>query len=241
MGPAILNEQQLSQRLKNVTAYVEEGMVVADIGSDHAYLPCFLVTRGVSPSAVAGEVADGPLRSAKAQVEKLGLKDRIDVRKGDGLAVLKDHEVDCIIIAGMGGPLITSILQQGQDKLEGVSRLILQPNVGAMHIRRWLLENGWELKGEQILEESGKIYEILMAEPGEPLKPYNSLDKELLFGPFLAAERKETFIKKWTGELTNWRKVLEHMNAAQNPEVHLDKRKEIMKKISLAVEVLNNE
>ncbi|MFP3416209.1 tRNA (adenine(22)-N(1))-methyltransferase TrmK, partial [Bacillus sp. SIMBA_074] len=82
-------------------------------------------------------------------------------------------EATCITIAGMGGTLISSILESGKGKLGKAERLILQPNVGAANVRSWLIDNGWELSGEEILEEDGKIYEILIAEKGEPLRPYH--------------------------------------------------------------------
>lgn len=107
--------------------------------------------------------------------------------------MVQPGEVDCIVIAGMGGPLIAQILDKDKEKLAGVSRLILQPNIGAEHIRRWLLQNEWELIDEQILEEDGKIYEVLAAERGTPYKPYN--ESELFLGPFCLKRRMRSLSK----------------------------------------------
>ena len=82
--------------------------------------------------------------------------------------------MDCITIAGMGGSFIASILEQGKEKLAQVTRLVLQPNISAISIREWLLENGWGLTAEEILEEDGKIYEILVAEQGDEKAAYQN-------------------------------------------------------------------
>lgn len=107
---------------------------------------------------------EGPFLSAKKQVEDAQLTDQVEVRFGNGLEVITPGEVDCITIAGMGGTLIASILEAGKDKLDNGPRLILQPNVSAKSIRTWLMDNGWSLVGEEILEEDDKLYEILVAE-----------------------------------------------------------------------------
>lgn len=100
--------------------------------------------------AIAGEVADGPLLAAKSSVKAYQFEQFIDVRKGDGLAVLKETDsVDCITIAGMGGALISSILDNGKEKLHKVRRLILQPNLAADQIRLWLLNHNWKLVKEK--------------------------------------------------------------------------------------------
>ena len=97
-----------------------------------------------------------------------GLLDRIDVRKGDGLGVLAPGEADAVVIAGMGGATITDILDAGEDRLEGVGVLLLQPNVGARDVRRWLHDHGWFLRDECVLEEDGVFYDILEAVPAQP-------------------------------------------------------------------------
>lgn len=233
-----MNEDQLSKRLQAVVSYIPCGMRIADIGSDHAYLPCHVIKRGLSSFAIAGEIADGPLHSAKQQVKKSGVEDYVDVRKGDGLQVLKAGDVDCIIIAGMGGRLISRILEKGKDKLAGVSRLILQPNIGAVHIRKWLLDNEWELVSEQILEEEEKIYEILVAERGEPMKPYQHIENELLLGPFLLKENSKVFRKKWSVELQRWEKIVENLDQSQTRPDTLAKKEEFLRKIAIVKEAL---
>ncbi|WP_042355025.1 tRNA (adenine(22)-N(1))-methyltransferase [Bacillus rubiinfantis] len=238
-----MNKDKLSARLAAVAKYVPQGSRVADIGSDHAYLPIYLAKNSGIPFAIAGEVAAGPFHSAEQNVLAEGLSGVISVRMGDGLEVIKPNEVNCITIAGMGGTLIASILEKGKEKLGSVTRLILQPNIGANSIRKWLLNNSWVLLAEEILEEDGKIYEILVAEhDGEPLKPYESnLEAGLLFGPYLAPEQNEVFKKKWLGEKRNWQRIYQQLEqAAPTPEV-LEKKQELLHKIQLAEEVIGNE
>lgn len=233
-----MNENQLSRRLHTVASYVEKGMSIADIGSDHAYLPCYLVKQSIATSAIAGEVVEGPFQSAREKVSSTNLNDLIDVRKGDGLAVIQPGEVDCVIIAGMGGPLITSILEKGKNKLIHVKRLILQPNIGAISIRRWLINNDWELVNEEILEEDGKIYEVLIADKGESRRPYRHLEKELLLGPFLLEEKNEAFQKKWTQELKKWKSILSNLEKANiNSDIE-NKKQQFLKKIKIVEEVI---
>ncbi|WP_102274537.1 tRNA (adenine(22)-N(1))-methyltransferase [Cytobacillus massiliigabonensis] len=234
-----MNTEKLSQRLQAVANYIPKGSSLADIGSDHAYLPCYAVKKEIIPFAVAGEVVEGPYQSAKRQVKMEGLNEQIIVRKGNGLEVIAPGEIDCITIAGMGGALIASILEDGKEKLGSVKRLILQPNISAMTTRQWLLGNGWELIAEEILEEDDKIYEILVAEKGDPYKPYKNLQKELLLGPFLIEQLSVSFQKKWKNELKNWQRILTQLeNAAESEETML-KRKELKEKIQMVEEVLD--
>jgi tRNA (adenine22-N1)-methyltransferase len=234
-----MNIQFLSQRLQTVVKYIPEGYTIADIGSDHAYLPCHVVQREIVPFAIAGEVVEGPYLSALKQVETSGLSDQISVRKGNGLDVIEPGEIDCITIAGMGGTLIANILDRGIDKLTGVKRLILQPNVGSIATRKWLFAQGWQLIGEEILEEDGKIYEILVAEIGDPQSTYGEdLETGFLFGPFLRIEKNDAFIKKWRGESVNWQRIVEQLDQAEQTEQNLTKKQELLGKIKMVEEVL---
>jgi tRNA (adenine22-N1)-methyltransferase len=237
-----LNTDKLSARLAAVAKYVPTGARVADIGSDHAYLPCFLAKSEGLAFGIAGEVAVGPFQSAERNVLAEGLTDIISVRMGDGLEVIEEGEVDCITIAGMGGALIASILENGKEKLSSVKRLVLQPNISAISIRTWFINNNWELIAEEILEEDGKIYEILIGEKGDPYNPYRTnQDLALLVGPFLVHNQDQTFKKKWTAEIKNWERIYQALeNAAQTPET-VEKKQEILGKIKLVKEALTNE
>lgn len=234
-----MNTDKLSARLEMVAKYVPKDVRVADIGSDHAYLPCHLIKNFGIPFAIAGEVAEGPFRSAETNVNSQGLTTVISVRLGDGLDVINPDEVDCITIAGMGGSLITSILERGKEKLKSVKRLVLQPNINAVAIRQWFLENGWNLFAEEIIEEGGKIYEILAAEKGDPMLPYGeNLEAKLLFGPHLIKSRPEAFQKKWTAEKNNWERIYHQLEHAATSEA-MEKKQELSRKIALAEEVLS--
>ncbi len=238
-----LNTDKLSVRLETVAKYVPIESRLADIGSDHAYLPSYLVKNGQISFGIAGEVAKGPYQSAEKNVMAEGLSEKIVVRLGDGLEVIRPGEVDCITIAGMGGSLIASILETGKEKLDSVNRLVLQPNINAFAIRSWLVENNWELIAEEIIEEDGKIYEILVAEKGEPLKPYHDVQEDtgLLVGPFLLQRKEIAFKKKWSLEKKNWTRIYKQLEEAAPSSETEEKKKELVKKISLIEEVLSNE
>lgn len=214
-----MNSLQLSKRLEKVASYLCKGANFADIGSDHAYLPCFVCLQDEAATAIAGELNEGPYLSALNQVKAQGLAHRISVRKGDGLAVLTPNEVHQVVIAGMGGTLISQILEQGKDKLLGVNRIIAQPNMDAKTLRNWFFENGFELVEEEIIEEDGHFYEILIADRGVPSRPYtNAHEKEFYFGPFLMKQKSETFKNKWLEELDKKQKVIQQMKKASQPD-----------------------
>lgn len=233
-----MNEEKLSRRLEAVASYIPKGAILADIGSDHAYLPCYALLKGIISKGIAGEVAEGPLQSAKKQISKNQLDQEIEARKGDGLEVIQPNEATTITIAGMGGSLIRSILENGKSKLPGVKRLILQPNIGASTVREWLIENDWELIAEEILEEDKKIYEILVAEKGNPLKPYQNKEQELLLGPFLLKEKSPVFEKKWEHELKHWKKILTQLNVAGDKSENRSRKEELEQKITIVREAL---
>ncbi|GHH97026.1 tRNA (adenine(22)-N(1))-methyltransferase [Neobacillus kokaensis] len=238
-----MNTDKLSARLAKVAQYVPKNAKVADIGSDHAYLPCYLAKNKGIAFAIAGEVAAGPFQSAVRNVSAEGLSETISVRLGDGLEVVRPGEVDCITISGMGGALIASILENGKDKLGSVKRLILQPNISAVSIRKWFLDNGWMLTAEEILEEDGKIYEVLVGEKGEsPLMPYDSdIEAGLLLGPYLVKEQNAVFKKKWLHEKKNWERIYQQLENAAETTDAMEKKQELIHKMQLVGEVLKVE
>jgi tRNA (adenine22-N1)-methyltransferase len=235
-----MNEVKLSKRLETVANAIPSGAKIADIGSDHAYLPIYCYLNGIASFAIAGEVVEGPFQTARNQVNRLGLSKTIDVRKGDGLDVVSQGEVDVITICGMGGTLISSILDSGKEKLIGVKKLILQPNISAISIRKWLILNGWTLTKEFIIEEDNKIYEVLVAEVGDPLGPYaeTDLDKQVLLGPYLLKEKSSVFIKKWKFEKQSWERIVAQLDEANDSEDIRLKKEEVINHIRFVEEEL---
>ncbi|MDA9462845.1 putative tRNA-m1A22 methylase [Enterococcus mundtii 3F] len=216
-----MNHTDLSKRLETVGRFVPEAARLADIGSDHAYLPVALMLKGKIDFAVAGEVVKGPFESAKRQVRKNGLSERIEVRLANGLdAIEKQDQINAITIAGMGGSLIRDILESGRQnqRLSGKERLILQPNIGEKTLRTWLKENNYQIIAEEILEENKKIYEIIVAEKKE--QPMEYSEKELMFGPHLLAEKNAIFLAKWQRELKQREVILEQLKNASEQNRH---------------------
>lgn len=224
-------ETRLSKRLATVADYVPQGARLVDVGSDHAYLPLFLVEQGRIEFAVAGEVVQGPYQSALQNVEQAGQSDKISVRLANGLAAVEqaDH-ITTVTIAGMGGRLIADILEAGKDKLVSVERLILQPNNREDDVRRWLVAHDFQIIAEEILEENDKIYEILVAEKGKS----DLTADQLRFGPYLLEDQSTTFQKKWLKELDKLTYALEQVPLERQAD-----RSAISQKIQQIQEVLH--
>lgn len=230
-----MDADHLSQRLATVASYVPQGARLADIGTDHAYLPVNLAKRGIITRGVAGEVVPGPFKNAQHEINKEALDDRITARLANGLQAIEptDH-IDTVAIAGMGGTLITQILTQDFDRLAGVQRLILQPNVGEANVRQFLMTHGFQLVTEQIVSEDGHDYEILVADRAEAPQQYTA--EEVQFGPYLLAEHNAIFVAKWQRELDRAQVVLRQVQSAH--EVPAEKVAELETKISEIKEVL---
>lgn len=213
-----VDEKHLSARLACVASLVPAGARVADIGSDHAYLPAALVLDGKIDFAIAGEVVKGPYENAVHEIKDHQLEGKVIPRLADGLAAIEPADkVDTITIAGMGGSLIASILEKGKDKLTEIKRLVLQPNVGESQLREWLMNNHYQIMNEKIIEEDNHIYEIIVAEPS--VVPFRYSKYELDFGPFLLENKGPIFKKKWQEYLQREAHVIDQMQKAQQPPV----------------------
>lgn len=206
---------KLSNRLQTIASFLSPGTYFADIGSDHGYLPCYVCLNDKLASAIGGEVREGPYLRAKETVIAYQLTERIDIRLGDGLQIIdeKDH-VDEIVIAGMGGSLMTQIIADGKEKLQTVNRMILQPNNHSHLVRELLLKYHYQLVNEVILEENNHIYEILVADKNSMFNAYKSdvdMEKQLMFGPILMAEKSPVFLKKWKTEQEKISSIIQQM------------------------------
>ncbi|MBJ2245297.1 tRNA (adenine(22)-N(1))-methyltransferase [Pseudomonas haemolytica] len=230
-----MNQHTLSMRLERVATHVPAGARLADIGSDHAYLPVALMRRGVIAAAVAGEVATTPFHAARRTVDDNGLAQHITVRLADGLAAIEvADEISAISLCGMGGETIRGILDCGKAHLNGGERLILQPNGGEQPLRQWLMENDYQILHEELLRENRFYYEIIVAERAEAVT-YSA--EQLYFGPLQMQARSPDFLAKWQRMLRQKRKTLASLEQARQA-VPMQKVQEIVQQVTWIEQLL---
>ncbi|WP_131047286.1 tRNA (adenine(22)-N(1))-methyltransferase [Clostridioides difficile] len=154
---------KLTDRLLKIASLVSDGKKIADIGTDHGYIPVYLLKEGKVPFAVLADVNKGPLDNAHKEVIQNNLLDKVDLRLGSGIEILEIGEVEEVIIAGMGGILISELLEAKKEVAHNVEKLILQPMQAQEELRYYLLNNGYEILEEVLVREDFRIYEIIVA------------------------------------------------------------------------------
>lgn len=158
---------KLGARLKAVADRVPFAEGIADIGTDHGYIPIYLMQKGRIQRAIATDIHEGPAKRALLHVEAAGFADAISIRIGSGLSVISPGEASGAVMAGMGGFLIRDILRDGRDAASRMKWFVLQPNTHVSDLRVWLSRNGYAVKEEILCEESGKLYVILFVVHGQ--------------------------------------------------------------------------
>ncbi len=153
----------LTPRLEAAASLVRPGATAADVGTDHAYLPIYLVGAGIAHSAVASDINEGPLQRADANVRRFGMEGKIALRLTPGLAGIEAFSPTDILICGMGGELIASILEAAPFTRDPQIRLILQPMTSARELRVWLAEQGFAITEERFAAEKEKLYVVMAA------------------------------------------------------------------------------
>ncbi len=154
---------EISRRLEWIASFVKQGERVADIGTDHGYIPIYLAQNKTSPKVIAMDINFGPLDKAKNNIRAYHQEDIVEVRLSNGLMTLDEGEVDCIIIAGMGGRLIDQILRESKEKLMTYKRWIISPHKDIDIVRKTLLELGIAIIDEDMMYEDGHYYTVLIA------------------------------------------------------------------------------
>ncbi len=152
-----------SPRLQSAIPYVEPGARVADIGTDHAYLPIHLVAEGIASAALAADIRPGPIASAVSNIRAAGLEGRIETMLTDGLYGVERFAPDTVLIFGMGGELIARILSDAPWVRSQEITLVLQPMSRGETLYRWLAENGFAVREERLTREKHRIYRTLSA------------------------------------------------------------------------------
>ena len=194
---------KINNRLKLVGDYVDKGSVPLDIGCDHAKLSIYLLKEKNFPFVYASDNKPGPLNQAKENVNYYNLGDRIKIVKADGLNSLND-KIDTITITGMGGLTINKMFLENKNKLTNIKTIILSPNNFIKEVRETINKLGYYLKDEELVEESNKLYHILVF--SKENKAYS--DKELYLGPILMTKNKEIIKKYYRNELSNINNLL---------------------------------
>lgn len=192
---------ELSPRLNKIAESIRGYESVADIGSDHAYLPIYLIKEGIVKKAVASDINKGPVETAKKKMRQHGIEAGIDVRRGNGLEVISPGETDVIVIAGMGGILIREILERDGKVAESAKLLVIQPMRDSDKVRKWLFEKGFGIIDEELIKEEDRIYEIIWAKPGYESR---KTEREMLVGDLIVEKKHPLaaeFIDKKVKEL----------------------------------------
>ncbi len=224
----------LSRRLDAIAGYIPHGSTVADIGTDHLQLPVYLINSGICRSVIAGELNQLPYRQAENLAAFHKLTGKIQVRLGDGLKVLSPDEAEVVVIAGIGGGAILKMLSDSPDALKTVQRLILQPMTGAGYLRLWLVQNGWRISDETLVEEKGRLYCVILAEHGRE----SAQDQFLIeIGPRLAEKNNPLADKYFWKLYTDCQKLADKLSGAASPAAK-EKASETNKKLIRIREVL---
>ncbi|MDO4942527.1 MAG: class I SAM-dependent methyltransferase [Lachnospiraceae bacterium] len=171
---------ELSKRLQMIAQMVSEGNRLVDIGTDHGYIPIYLLQKGKIPTAIAMDIGEGPLKRAEDHIKAYCFESKAVCRLSNGFEKYRSGEADTAVIAGMGGDLMTKILNDGIEKLP--DELILQPQSEWFKVRGFLMEHCYEIIQEEMLIEDGKYYVAIKAKKGVR---YKLTELELIYGPLL--------------------------------------------------------
>lgn len=204
---------QLSKRLKMVASLVTEGKRIADVGTDHGYVPIYLVQSGKTPYALAMDINKGPLSHAKENILRYNLQNRIETRLSNGLHEYNKGEAESVIIAGMGGSLMVQILSESHDKWKDDVELVLSPHSEMEFVRRYLLENNMSIEEECMLIDEDKYYVVMRAVSG---KTEYKNEAELRYGRLLLERKDEVLYEYLKKELAKEEQIEEALRQASS-------------------------
>ncbi len=227
---------ELSKRLQAVADLVSPGMRLADIGTDHAYIPIYLMENKKIPQAIAMDINKGPLERAEEHIKAHGLEHQIQTRLSDGMAKLQAGEADCAVIAGMGGALMIKILEEGRETAFQLQELVLQPQSELKKFRIYLLENGYRVLAEDMVYEDGKYYPMMKVKPGE-MTGESWKPEELEYGKYLLDTAHPVLKQFLEREIQICHGVLESL-AKQDTERAKERRREMEEQIQHVQHIL---
>lgn len=245
---------QLSKRLQYVADFITPGLVLADIGTDHGFIPIYMVLADKSPKAFAMDINEGPLERATEHIEEKGLGDKIETRLSDGLQKLNGNEAESVLIAGMGGSLVIKILDEGKHALEGVKELVLSPHTEADLVRGYLKTTDFVIEKEGMVIDAGKYYVVIKARRREENeqgllyenenKAPEGVEEELYktlctkYGRLLLEEKNPILKELLTKELGTYNSIYEGLKNNET-EAGLKRKSEIQEILEHLNEAIN--
>lgn len=218
----------LSDRLALIYSMIPPCDILCDIGTDHALLPAYAILNKRCKRAIACDVGKGPLNRAKRTVERYFLQDRIELRLGDGLEPISGDEADVLVLAGMGGVLMTELLQKGIEKAKQAQRILLQPMYTHEVVRPFLWDNGFSVADESLAREGDKLYQVLSVIP-RPDDMAQKTDLYAVVGEKLVL-KGDPLLKDWLERLIQrQKKIVTGLKSARQPGPILEKEEALLK------------
>lgn len=227
---------QLSERLSMVASMVTAGNCLADVGTDHGYVPIYLYEKQVIPRAIAMDVNKGPLEKARIHIYEKGMEHAIETRLSDGLEAMKAGEAQSLLIAGMGGPLIERILSAYPEVTASFEELILQPQSEVFRVRRWLELQGYEIVEEHMIFEDGKYYPMFKAVKKDAPQKLAPLEDK--FGRLEVLKEQEILKQFLRKEISAKKEIMKHLTA-ENSQKGIQRIRELEEIIKEAEEMLS--
>lgn len=212
---------ELSKRLQAVADLVSDGMSVADVGTDHGYIPIYLLESKKSPKVLAMDINEGPLLRAREHIAEHGLSKHIETRQSDGVKQLQAGEYDCVVIAGMGGALIIKILEEGKVVFQQLKEFVLQPQSELSKVRQYLCEHGYCVIAEDMVLEDGKFYPMMKVINGQ-VSEYNTI--EWRYGKLLLEEKHPILKEFLEKEIHVKEMILENLNKESGLHIEIRKK-----------------
>lgn len=220
---------KISERLKTAASLVQEGNRLADVGTDHGYVPIYLLEQGRIPRAIAMDINRGPLDRAKEHIALYQMENYIETRLSDGVEALQAGEADTILIAGMGGGLVMHILTDGEDVCRQAKELILQPQSELERVRRFLLEHGYVTDEEAMVKEDGKYYPMMRVHYDADFadKVSEASQVQLCYGKMLLEQRHPVLLDYLNWERSIQEAILEKLKQQAQNEAILARIREV--------------
>ena len=227
---------QIGERLNTAASMVPPCQTMADIGTDHGYLPAYLVLSGRCRKVIASDIAAGPCQAAAETRKKYNLYNEMEIRTAPGLQGLHAGEAEVVVIAGMGGTTIIGILDQSPEIAASVRTFVLQPMNAASVLRQWLVQHGYQIAEEALCKENGHIYVIIKAVHEKCRRELALLEAEL--GPCLLKEQPDLWHEYIKSKAEHYRRLLQQMEVSA-AAMNSDKYKNLKKLLWQVDELIN--